>query len=806
MRIDLSVLILAYNKGNELPLTLRGFELQKNDVKRWELVIVDDGSTDNTATVIKSYQTSLPIRLLRIKHTGNRNLNRNFGINRCRGKRIVYIDGDIVPTRHFLKNHNSYSEEPVVALGSRLGMVRSFTEEERNFLLQGENLFILETIPGFDDMREMFLWVDKNMINAPSRWMLMHSHNFSMPLSLLKEIGCFEERLIYWGADDLELGYRFVRRNLRFVYDRSLGGIHLYHPASVSPECEANVTEFYNIHKDEAVEFLYMANFMNHPELIKALSHCRKNELTVEIKNAAALKALNLHPGDTILNCVTIRSGKDGLFPRMEKLGIYSRAMGVAGYYENVVLSHKLMNMGESAFVNILKNMSFVAKRVYIYDPKKAIKDSLKTICTYNAKREFRWKNGFWQYAYNASTAKLNIHFSAQALDDRLLRNYALKLLGVNLRKMNMVSNVLFKTEMDRKNVTDRFLKIDVKEEVSSYFLSDDRTFVFLEEWEVDQWKSRYHNLVAVFWNELPGASEEKLIALEKKFDILIFNNKRECHRYRQASKKPKPNFVIEPFVNTRVFHPSGARKKNKVFTITIIKKAKDIASRDDLLLKAITEEFCHQEDIRIEIYFGKECRIDYYNPYVNESFNAVLTGRTNANAILNGGIVDNLIRPYKNKDRYGNISIIDKDLSEQELAGILRRSDVNICLSLPCLAAMSVACATETVTQDVNKKYAFLNSQLIPEELVTFISTRVTSDYLSRRSVQKQDDLLDIDLAPSLQIDWDELKSVLRSKYNAWRRHGAAKRNGRKMARWLKENSVDRACEKIIAFFTAYR
>jgi glycosyltransferase involved in cell wall biosynthesis len=102
MSVELSLLILTYNKENEIKLILRSLELQKADAKNWELIIIDDGSTDNTVDEINKFAGLLPLKLFRLEHTGNRGYNRNFGINQCRGIHLYHKES--IHERDYYKN------------------------------------------------------------------------------------------------------------------------------------------------------------------------------------------------------------------------------------------------------------------------------------------------------------------------------------------------------------------------------------------------------------------------------------------------------------------------------------------------------------------------------------------------------------------------------------------------------------------------------------------------------------------------------------------------------------------------------
>lgn len=94
----ITVLSPAYNKGETIARTFES--LQSQTCFDFEWLIVNDGSTDNTQTLIDSFQTDLfPIRII---HKENEGLNRTFnlGVKESKGYLVLRLDPDdyLVPT------------------------------------------------------------------------------------------------------------------------------------------------------------------------------------------------------------------------------------------------------------------------------------------------------------------------------------------------------------------------------------------------------------------------------------------------------------------------------------------------------------------------------------------------------------------------------------------------------------------------------------------------------------------------------------------------------------------------------------
>ena len=89
--IDISVIIPAYNRSMLIRETIESVLVQT--FSNWELIIVDDGSTDNTIELINSIQDPR-IRVLSVPHCGNIAMLRNIGVQNSSGNWISFLDSD----------------------------------------------------------------------------------------------------------------------------------------------------------------------------------------------------------------------------------------------------------------------------------------------------------------------------------------------------------------------------------------------------------------------------------------------------------------------------------------------------------------------------------------------------------------------------------------------------------------------------------------------------------------------------------------------------------------------------------------
>src|SRR6478609_11561206 len=86
-----SIIVPTYNRAHLIGETIQSVIDQS--YKNWELIIVDDGSADNTNERIEKFNDKR-IRFHRVEHSGVLGKVRNAGINFSKGELIAFLDSD----------------------------------------------------------------------------------------------------------------------------------------------------------------------------------------------------------------------------------------------------------------------------------------------------------------------------------------------------------------------------------------------------------------------------------------------------------------------------------------------------------------------------------------------------------------------------------------------------------------------------------------------------------------------------------------------------------------------------------------
>jgi glycosyltransferase involved in cell wall biosynthesis len=100
-----SIVVATRNRSRFLPYLFEALEKQDYPADKVEVIMVDDGSVDDTQHVIESWMDRLPFPLIALRQE-NRGAAaaRNIGVARARGDVIAFTDSDCVPNRQWLRS------------------------------------------------------------------------------------------------------------------------------------------------------------------------------------------------------------------------------------------------------------------------------------------------------------------------------------------------------------------------------------------------------------------------------------------------------------------------------------------------------------------------------------------------------------------------------------------------------------------------------------------------------------------------------------------------------------------------------
>jgi len=201
--MELSVIVPTYNRAGALRASVPPLLAQTLPAGTYEVIVVDDGSTDDTARVL----ANLPapggnLRVLTLPVNRGRSGARNAGLAAARGRIVVFVDSDVVVREDFLACHLEMhrqhgwivSRGPVVPVAGPAEVPKS-------------GLPPLAASPAY-----------------------FNTTNAGVPADALNRAGGFDESFPGYGWEDFELGIRLKRLGLRRMFRRCAVAFHLEPP------------------------------------------------------------------------------------------------------------------------------------------------------------------------------------------------------------------------------------------------------------------------------------------------------------------------------------------------------------------------------------------------------------------------------------------------------------------------------------------------------------------------------------------------------------------------------------------------
>lgn len=228
--MQLSVIIPTYNRAEILKECLERLTKQKFMNNEFEIIVVDDGSSDNTKAVVEQAQKSGSVEILYLyqKNQGQ-GIARNYGLRYAKGSIVTFIGDDILVLPDFVQQHirlhRVHKKENEAVLGFVGWDPRLEVTPFMEWLTNGSS--VLGRFGGhqfaFEKLRGKKI-ADYNFF---------YTSNISLKRSLLRKHP-FDSRFSSYGWEDIELGYRLTKKeNLVLHYNSCAIGYH-YHGLKVS--------------------------------------------------------------------------------------------------------------------------------------------------------------------------------------------------------------------------------------------------------------------------------------------------------------------------------------------------------------------------------------------------------------------------------------------------------------------------------------------------------------------------------------------------------------------------------------------
>ncbi|TBN06413.1 glycosyltransferase [Hyunsoonleella flava] len=243
--IDISVIISTYNMPEWLEKVLWSYQFQT--YKNFEVVIADDGSTDDTKSLITNIASKVDYPINHVWHPDNgfqKTIILNKATVAAKGDYLVYTDGDCIARNDFLEVHFNKRQKGYFLSGGYFKLPMSISEMITKEDIEQQTCFDIQWLKknglksSFKNNKITSSGIKEAMLNnftpTTATW---NGHNASGWKKDIIEANGYDERMQY-GGEDRELGERLFNAGIKAKQIRySAICLHLDHERGyVKPE------------------------------------------------------------------------------------------------------------------------------------------------------------------------------------------------------------------------------------------------------------------------------------------------------------------------------------------------------------------------------------------------------------------------------------------------------------------------------------------------------------------------------------------------------------------------------------------
>ena len=209
--LEASIIIPTFNKLPMLLRTLEGLERQDCGPGSFEVIVVDDASTDGTSEAVGRRRPPYELKAIRHDTNKGRAVARNSAIEAAEGRLIVFLDDDMDVVEGFVSSHIRASSgvERIAVVGN----VRTHPRANHSAVSHYIDTRGAQKIRGRSDL--------------PFRY--FSTNNSSVARRDLQAVGMFDEAFSTYGFEDVDIAARLSKElGVRFLFCEEAASLHTH--------------------------------------------------------------------------------------------------------------------------------------------------------------------------------------------------------------------------------------------------------------------------------------------------------------------------------------------------------------------------------------------------------------------------------------------------------------------------------------------------------------------------------------------------------------------------------------------------
>lgn len=314
-----SVIIPSYNAKERLYYNLVSLNNQSCNFDIFEVIVVDNGSNDNTLEMLTNFKAKFTFKFVRLEKNRGIARGRNAGVKEAVGDILIFHDSDMIAPRDFISKHlANHEEKNIVVCGLPWKRIITFYYKE----LQGDyNLDntlpkLMEKVNKPDksplisekeiidgsymeksyDLDTDFMRLLNGILTQYNwkledyilPWRFFITNNASVERNRVIEVGMFDEDIIGYGFEDYDLGIRLYKSGSKFIFDKEIINVHQEHPTNINI-AEAHENTNYICKKYNNIYFLDV--ILVCVSYVTSINSSNLNELVKDINNMTIVRS-----------------------------------------------------------------------------------------------------------------------------------------------------------------------------------------------------------------------------------------------------------------------------------------------------------------------------------------------------------------------------------------------------------------------------------------------------------------------------------------------------------------------------------
>lgn len=243
-----SLIVTTYNWPGALNSVLQALSEQR--YAHWEVIVADDGSTNETAQIIRTWKEKFPVPLIHCWQSDcgfRAGMVRNRAVARAQYEYLIFIDGDCVVPRDFVSRHVALAETGWFVAGSRILLSEAFTSTILANALPVHRMSAWQWCKAWwKGQCNRWLAIGKWPLGPlrkifPARWQGAKTCNLGMWKQDFIRVNGFDESFEGWGFEDSDCVIRLQRSGIyRKTGKFFVSVFHLWHPNASRAHADEN--------------------------------------------------------------------------------------------------------------------------------------------------------------------------------------------------------------------------------------------------------------------------------------------------------------------------------------------------------------------------------------------------------------------------------------------------------------------------------------------------------------------------------------------------------------------------------------